>query len=83
MKVSASQNYMEKEAIRQVLYDLLAERIASRKINTQDELTDFWKTLNMASRALRAIPYDTFTKVLSIREVRHLVREILNEVQDS
>jgi hypothetical protein len=83
MKVSASNAYMEKEAIRQVLYDFLVERIAVKKISTQDELTDFWKTLDMASRALRAIPYDTFTKVLSIREVRHLVREILNEVLDS
>lgn len=71
---------MKKEEIRQALYDILERRVISGEIGDQDGLDEFWKTVDMASRALRSIPYEALSRVTFVKEVREMVRSVLESV---
>jgi hypothetical protein len=79
MKISASPQYMGKEAIRQALQNVVQEYVRSGKIKNQEQLNEFWDTIDLASKALKGIPYDVFSRVVTVREVREIVREVLRE----
>lgn len=83
MKISASKGYMKKEELRQALQSLLEARVSSGDIASQEDLDNFWSTIDIASRALKSIPFDVFSRILTVREVREIVRTILIEVEDS
>ena len=55
-KVSASETYMKKEVVREKLQALVQEAVASGEIQNQKELDDWWKTAEMAAKALKMIP---------------------------
>ena len=55
-KVSASETYMKKEVVREKLQALVQEAVASSEIQNQKELDDWWKTVEMASKALKMVP---------------------------
>lgn len=55
-KVSASETYMKKEIVREKLQALVQEAVASGEIQNQKELDDWWKTAEMAAKALKMIP---------------------------
>ena len=55
-KVSASETYMKKEVVREKLQALVQEAVASGEIQNQKELDDWWKTVEMASKALKMVP---------------------------
>ena len=55
-KVSASETYMKKEVVRERLQALLQEAVASGEVQNQKELDDWWKTVEMATKALKMVP---------------------------
>lgn len=55
-KVSASETYMKKEVVREKLQALVQEAVASGEIQSQKELDDWWKTVEMATKALKMVP---------------------------
>jgi len=55
-KVRASETYMKKEVVREKLQALLQEAVASGEIQNQKELDDWWKTVEMATKALKMVP---------------------------
>jgi hypothetical protein len=55
-KVSASETYMKKEVVREKLQALVQEAVASGEIQSQKELDDWWKTVEMSTKALRMVP---------------------------
>lgn len=55
-KVSASETYMKKEVVREKLQALLQEAVASGEVQNQKELDDWWKTVEMATKALKMVP---------------------------
>lgn len=55
-KVSASETYMKKEVVREKLQALVQEAVASDEIQNQKELDDWWKTVEMAAKALKMVP---------------------------
>ena len=55
-RVSASETYMKKEVVREKLQALLQEAVASGEIQNQKELDDWWKTVEMATKALKMVP---------------------------
>ena len=55
-KVSASETYMKKEVVREKLQALVQEAVTSGEIQNQKELDDWWKTVEMATKALKMIP---------------------------
>ena len=56
----AGKDYLRKEAVKDVIQDALAERVASGEISDQAGLDGFFATVDMAVRALRAIPLDVW-----------------------
>jgi hypothetical protein len=58
--IKASREYMVKEKVREDLQKLIAARVASGEIKDEVSLKDFWKTLEMASLALKMIPVEAF-----------------------
>lgn len=58
--IKASHEYMIKEKIRSDLQQLIASRVSSGEINDEDDLKEFWKTIEMAISALKMIPVDAF-----------------------
>jgi hypothetical protein len=55
-KVGASETYMKKEVVREKLQALLQEAVTSGEIQNQKELDDWWKTVEMATKALKMVP---------------------------
>ena len=55
-KVSASESYMKKEAVREKLQTLVQEAVASGDVKNQKELEDWWDTVEMASKTLKMVP---------------------------
>lgn len=60
--VAASSSYMKKERVRESLQRVLQDAVASGEVSSQDELDDWWNTLDMATSALRAVPFDAWKR---------------------
>jgi len=58
--VEIPKRYKLKEQIKNELQALVTSRVINRRITSQDELEDFFKTCDMALRALRQIPYKVY-----------------------
>lgn len=55
-KVSASETYMKKEVVREKLQALVQEAVSSGEVQNAKELEEWWKTVEMATKALRMVP---------------------------
>jgi hypothetical protein len=55
--VSASPEYMRKEAVRERLQSLVHEMIDSNEIRSDEDLNEFWRSVEMSVRALRMVPF--------------------------
>lgn len=55
-KVSASETYMKKEVVREKLQAILQEAVSSGEIQSQKDLDEWWKTIEMAAKSLKMIP---------------------------
>jgi predicted house-cleaning noncanonical NTP pyrophosphatase (MazG superfamily) len=55
-KVSASETYMKKEVIREKLQALVQEAVSSGEVQNAKELEEWWKTVEMAAKALKMVP---------------------------
>jgi len=56
-KTGASKQYMKKEAVREKLQVLLQDAVDSGEIKNQEELEDWWSTVEMAKNALKMVPF--------------------------
>ena len=56
-KTGASKEYMKKEAVREKLQVLLQEAVESGEVKSQEELEDWWATVEMAKNALKMVPF--------------------------
>lgn len=63
--IKASREYMLKEKVREEIQAMLVQRISSGEIKSEEALKDFWKTIEMASSALKMIPLDALKAVAS------------------
>lgn len=63
--IKASRDYMLKEKVREEIQAMLVQRISSGEIKSEEALKDFWKTIEMASNALKMIPFDALKAVAS------------------
>ncbi len=55
-KASASETYMKKEVVREKLQALVQETVASGEVQNQTDLEEWWKTIEMATNALKMVP---------------------------
>lgn len=62
-KITASDSYMKKEKVREHLQQHLTELVKSGEIKSQEDLEEFWTTVDMAAKALKVVPYDVWTKM--------------------
>ena len=57
---------MKKEEIRQHLQDHLTSLVAAGKITNQEELDEFFATLEMAAKALGGVPIEVWQKMSGV-----------------
>jgi hypothetical protein len=62
-KITASDEYMAKERVREHLQQHLVELVKSGEIKSQEDLDAFWVTCDMAMKALKVVPYDVWTNL--------------------
>lgn len=55
--IKASKEYMLKERIREEIQSLVSSRVSSGEISNEEQLRDFWKTVDMAISALKMVPF--------------------------
>jgi hypothetical protein len=60
LKVSISQDYMKKEAVRQQLQELIKAKIAEGEIADQAQFEDWIATAKMAFDALKMVPIEAY-----------------------
>ena len=56
-KVGASKSYMKKEELRQKLQEFLQNEVAAGVVKNQEELDEWWSTVEMAAGALKMVPF--------------------------
>lgn len=52
--------YAKKESLRQSIQDMLTAAVASGDVSSKEQLDEWWSTLDMASKALRGVPFDVW-----------------------
>lgn len=62
--IFAGSNYMKKEAVKQKLQSILESAIMNKDIASSEELTDWWKTIEMATNSLKSVPFFVWEKKL-------------------
>lgn len=62
-KISASPEYLKKEAIRERIQKEIVDAVSSGEITDQQQLTDLFKTHEMALSALRMVSFEVFEKI--------------------
>ena len=62
--IAMGSQYQRKEELRQRLQDMLEEAIDHGEIRSQEQLADWWNTIDMASGALRGVPYEIWKRKL-------------------
>lgn len=55
-RMNASETYMKKEAVREKLQAFVQEAVTSSEIQSQADLEAWWKTVEMATNALKMVP---------------------------
>lgn len=60
-KISASSEYMKKEAVKQQLQDLITAKIAAGEIQTQMQLEEWFSSASMALMTLKMIPIEAYS----------------------
>lgn len=58
--ISASKEYMKKEAVRQQLQDLVASKVAAGEIQDQRQLEEWFQAASMALMALKMVPIEAY-----------------------
>lgn len=61
--IKASRDYMLKEKVREEIQALVLQKISSGQIKNEEALKEFWKTVEMASNALKMVPFDALKAV--------------------
>lgn len=57
-KISAGEDYMVKERVRESIQKLLTMIVKSGGVRSQDELDEWWRTVEISIKSLRLIPFD-------------------------
>ena len=55
--ISAGSDYMAKEKVRESIQNLLIDAVKSGGIKSQNELDEWWKTIEISIKSLRLIPF--------------------------
>ena len=66
-KISASPEYMKKEAVREHIQGEILDGVRSGEIGDQQSLDEFFKTREMALNALKMVKFDIFKKIAAKR----------------
>lgn len=62
-KVSASPEYMKKEAVRQALQDVVKTMVADGRVGDQQALDDAFAALDMSVKALKMVPFEVWQRL--------------------
>lgn len=65
-KISASVDYMSKEKVREELQKMICTFINNNSISSKEQLDEFFKTLDTASKALKMVPYEVYKAISKI-----------------
>ena len=57
-KISAGSDYMVKERVRESIQNLLVGVVRGGGVNSQEELDEWWKTVEISIKSLRLIPFE-------------------------
>ena len=69
-KISASRDYLRKEAIREKIQSMLTDAVASGDIKSADDLKSFFSTIDMATSALKGVPIEVWLRTASKPKVK-------------
>ena len=61
--IKASPEYMQKEKVREALQNIIVNMVKNGVISTDDDLTDFFNTSDMALKALKMVPLGAYKKL--------------------
>lgn len=56
--ISAGSDYMVKEKVRESIQNLLVGVVVSGRVKSQEELDEWWKTVEISIKSLRLIPFE-------------------------
>lgn len=62
-KISAGSDYMVKERVRESIQNLLLTTIKGGEVKSQEELDEWWKTVEISIASLRLIPFEVAKKL--------------------
>lgn len=60
--IKASKEYMLKEKVREEIQSIVSSKVESGEIADEEQLKQFWKTVDMAVSALKMVPLAGYKK---------------------
>ena len=66
--ILSSENYMEKDLIKEDLQNRLLNAIVSGKIESEDDLEKYYKIVDEAVKSLKTVPYDFLVKLSKTKQ---------------
>jgi hypothetical protein len=61
--VNISPDYQKKERVREAIQNVITGMVRSGQIQNAQELENFFSSADMSLRALKMVPFETFTKI--------------------
>jgi hypothetical protein len=61
--VNISPEYMKKERVREAIQNVITSMVSKGEIQNAQELENFFSSADMSLRALKMVPFETFTKI--------------------
>lgn len=58
--VSIPASYLRKELVRMDLQKMISERVKKGEITSEDDLREFFETVDMALKSLKMIPFEVY-----------------------
>jgi len=64
--IKASASYLKKERVREQLQAIIVEQVKSGMISSDEDLNDFFKSVEMSVGALKMVPFKVYASMATV-----------------
>jgi hypothetical protein len=61
--ITASTAYLKREQVREQLQEIIIEQVKSGAISSDEDLSDFFKSVDMSVGALKMVPFQVYSSM--------------------
>lgn len=66
--IQASASYLKKERVREQMQALIVEQVKSGTISSDEDLNEFFKSVDMSVSALKMVPFQVYVSMANVNK---------------